>query len=77
MIHLCYGETPSNYFAQHGTEHLENKCAYKKMNTFFQTGKLPGKEGSYCQLEAAAWGITLNGPLEKRAEELVPTSLKV
>jgi hypothetical protein len=37
------------------------------MNTFFQSGVLPGRD-NYCALEAGPFNITISGPLEKRAD---------
>jgi hypothetical protein len=45
----------------------QNKCAFSKINTFFQSGDLPSKS-NYYPLEAGPWNIILSGSLDKRAE---------
>lgn len=51
----------------HSVSATENKCAYSKINTFFQSGTLPG-ENNYCALEMGPFNVTLTGPLEKRTD---------
>ncbi|KUJ23894.1 uncharacterized protein LY89DRAFT_571959, partial [Mollisia scopiformis] len=46
----------------HTSVAAQNLCAFGKINTFFQTGQLPGTD-NYCPLEAGPWNITLPGPL--------------
>ena len=53
--------------SKHSSIAPQNKCSYAKLNTFFQEGKLPGKD-NYCKLEAGPWNITVEGPLERRAD---------
>ncbi|KAF4624383.1 hypothetical protein G7Y89_g13790 [Cudoniella acicularis] len=44
----------------HITQSLFNKCTNAKINAYFQTGQLPGKD-SFCPQEAGSWGVMIPG----------------
>ncbi|CZR56074.1 uncharacterized protein PAC_05962 [Phialocephala subalpina] len=52
----------------HTSSATQNLCAFGKLNIFFQTGKLPGKD-NYCPLEAGPWNVTLPGPLSQLSDK--------
>lgn len=53
-----------------GTRHSmvgpKNKCGYEKINRYFQDRKGPEGSNAFCELEAGAWDVTIEGVLGRR-----------
>ena len=56
--------TDTSDYTQHTSASAMNVCGFTKINTFFQSGILPGKD-NFCSLEAGPFNVTDPGGLEK------------
>ncbi|KAJ8059894.1 hypothetical protein OCU04_011518 [Sclerotinia nivalis] len=52
----------------HTSSATQNYCAFEKIATYFQTGKLPGND-SFCPLETGTFNIILNGTLSENIKQ--------